>query len=243
MRRASHHRGVARQIALSDDFTCCASRMRRVQVLSSAGSRGVRRRDGSRYATLAGMQRTDVAPLAARFPQVSAAWLSRRWYYTPKAHHAYSVRQVSPGDRRLLAEFALALARTAPERERASANELSEILFEHVILAGSTDAVGFAALENTTAGDRVIGVCACAPARADGAAFRIAVSDAYRDEQIGRNLLGTLVRHARRIGISRLVGEMHWSNRPMQTLALSMGFLVEPVPRDRNLRRVVLALK
>jgi hypothetical protein len=36
---------------------------------------------------------------------------------------------------------------------------------------------------------------------------------------------------------------MFWSNRPMQMLAMSMGFAVEPLPRDRNLRRLVLALK
>jgi hypothetical protein len=36
---------------------------------------------------------------------------------------------------------------------------------------------------------------------------------------------------------------MHWSNRPMQMLAMSMGFTVEPVARDRHLRRLVLALK
>jgi hypothetical protein len=29
----------------------------------------------------------------------------------------------------------------------------------------------------------------------------------------------------------------------MQMLAMSMGFIVEPVARDRNLRRLVLALK
>jgi hypothetical protein len=36
---------------------------------------------------------------------------------------------------------------------------------------------------------------------------------------------------------------MQWANRPMQMLALAMGFVVEPVARDRNLRRLVLTLK
>jgi hypothetical protein len=36
---------------------------------------------------------------------------------------------------------------------------------------------------------------------------------------------------------------MHWSNRPMQMLAQSMGFTVQPAPGDRNRRRLVLALK
>jgi len=189
------------------------------------------------------MQRTAVAPLNTHFPQgVAGAWLARRWYYTP-THRSYSVRQISPGDRRLLAEFALGLSRTAPERERAAAHALTELLFEHVILGGNAAAVGFAALENTAAGDRVIGACACLTARDDGASFSIAVADSHRDEQIGRNLLGTLVRHAKRVGIHRLAGEMQWSNRPMQMLAMSMGFAVEAVPHDRNLRRIVLALK
>jgi hypothetical protein len=29
----------------------------------------------------------------------------------------------------------------------------------------------------------------------------------------------------------------------MQMLAMSMGFVVEPMPRDRNLRRLILTLK
>jgi len=69
------------------------------------------------------------------------------------------------------------------------------------------------------------------------------VAGGYRDEQVGRTLLATLVRHARRAGIPRLSAEMFWSNRAMQLLAMSMGFVVEPVTRDRNLRRLVLALK
>jgi len=36
---------------------------------------------------------------------------------------------------------------------------------------------------------------------------------------------------------------MLWSNRPMQMLAMSMGFAVEPLARDRTLRRLVLSLK
>jgi len=188
------------------------------------------------------MQRLAATPYTAR-PQLPAnTWLARRWYYTPRSHRSYSVRQISPGDRRLLAEFALELARTAPERERSSVQALTGMLFDHVIMPGAGDAAGFAALENTAAGDRVIGVCACTP-RHDGAEFRVAVAHTHREEQIGRNLLATLLRHARRIGVARLAGETHWSNRPMQLLAMSMGFLVEPVARDRSLRRLVLALK
>jgi GNAT superfamily N-acetyltransferase len=216
----------------------------RVQVFSSAVSRGVRRRDGSRYATFTSMHRTAAAPLVARVPHgMTSAWLARRWYYTPKSHRAYSVRQISPGDRRLLAEFALGLSRTAGERELITLHTLTDMLFDRVISAGIHNAVGFAALENTAAGDRVIGVCAYAPAAKDTADLCIAVAHAYREEQIGRNLLSTLLRHAKRAGVPRLAGEMHWSNRPMQMLALSMGFVVEPVSQDRNLRRLVLTLK
>ena len=101
--------------------------------------------------------------------------------------------------------------------------------------------MGFAALENTAAGDRVIGV-APAPPGEDGADSTCAVGT-YREEQVGRTCWQTLLRHARRVGIARLAGEMHWSNRPMQMLAMSMGFVVEPVARDRNLRLLVLTLK
>jgi GNAT superfamily N-acetyltransferase len=190
------------------------------------------------------MQRTAVAPFNTRFPRgVSSAWLARRWYYTPKSRRAYSVRQISPGDRRLLAEFALGLTRAAPEREQAVIQELNGLLFDHVIASGLDEAVGFAALENTAAGDRIVGVAAYAPAGKEGAEFRVAVAGPYREEQVGRTLLATLVRHARRAGIPRLFAEMFWSNRPMQMLGMSMGFVVEPVARDRNLRRLVLTLK
>jgi len=170
------------------------------------------------------------------------AWSARRWYYTPKSHRAYSVRQISPGDRRLLAEFALGLSRTAPEREAAAALAMTSMLFDRVILADEHGAAGFAALESTTAGDRVVGVAAYAPS-VDGADCCVAVAKSYRDEQVGRTLLLALARHARRVGITRLSGDMCWSNRPMQMLAMSTGFVVEAVPRDRNLRRLVLALK
>jgi GNAT superfamily N-acetyltransferase len=216
--------------------------LRHVQVFSSIASHGFRRHVGSRYATLPAMQRVANAHSIIRFPHgVAGAWLARRWYYMPRSRRAYSVRQISQGDRRLLAEFALNLARTAPEREQPAARAVSDLLFEHV-LTNAVDAVGFAALENTAAGDRVIGVAACLR-DADGAQFAVAVADGYRDEQVGRTLLSTLVRHARRAGIPRLTGEMCWSNRPMQMLAMSMGFVVEPVARDRNLRHLVLALK
>src|SRR5205085_11205031 len=106
----------------------------RVQVFSSLAPHGVRRQDRSRYARLTAMQRTAVAPSTTRFSHgVSSAWLSRRWYYTPKSRRAYSVRQISPGDRRLLAEFALGLTRAAPERELAVIQEMNGLLFDHVI--------------------------------------------------------------------------------------------------------------
>jgi GNAT superfamily N-acetyltransferase len=191
-----------------------------------------------------GMQRTATAAFPPRFPQgATNGWLSRRWYYTPRSHRAYSVRQISPGDRRLLAEFALALNEAAANRELQSMRDLSDMLFDRVIAAGCDTAVGFAALESTAAGDRVIGVAAYAPVGEDYANFSTAVARTHREEQVGRTLLATLLRHAKRVGVRRLVGEMFWSNRPMQMLAMSMGFSVEQLPQDRNLRRLVLALK
>jgi len=180
------------------------------------------------------MQRTDFAPFHARHAAPPHTWLARRWYYTPRSHRAYSVRQVSPGDRRLLAEFVLT---------HAGVKELNDLLFERVLASGTDNAVGFAALESTAAGDRVIGAAAYAPNDDDRASFSLAVAPTYREEQVGRVLLSTLLMHAKRVRVQRLTGEMHWSNRPMHMLALSMGFMVEPVPGDRTLRRLVLALK
>ena len=192
------------------------------------------------------MQRHAAAPYIARFPQgLPGTWITRRWYYMPKSRRAYSVRQISPGDRRLLAEFALELSRLAPEREMSAVRDITGLLFDRVLATGAHSAVGFAALESSTAGDRIIGTAAYAPGQpvSDSAEFSIAVAAAYRAEQVGTTLLSALVRDARRVGVTRLSTEMLWSNRPMQLLAQSMGFAVEPVARDRNLRRLVLALK
>jgi GNAT superfamily N-acetyltransferase len=169
--------------------------------------------------------------------------LARRWYYTPKAHRAYSLRQIAPGDRRLLAEFALALSEEAAARDLPSVRELSDLLFDRVLAGGSDMAVGFIALESTVAGDRVIGATAYAPDNLDEAAFSIAVKAAFRNDQVGRMLLASLIRHARRAGIRRLSGVMDWSNRPMQLLAQSSGFSVEALATDRGRRRLVLALR
>ncbi len=163
-----------------------------MQVFSSIASRGVRRQDGSRYATLTSCRELRPIHSLRVSPSVSGAWLARRWYYTPRSRRAYSVRQISPGDRRLLAEFALGLTRAAPERERAAMQDLTALLFDRVISNSVDDAVGFAALENTAAGDRVIGVAAYAPTGKEGAEFRVAVANTYREEQVGRTLLATL---------------------------------------------------
>jgi RimJ/RimL family protein N-acetyltransferase len=170
------------------------------------------------------------------------AWITRRWYYTPRSHRAYSVRPISPGDRRLLAEFVLGLSRAAPEREQPAVRAITSLLFDQALTASSHPAVGFAALESTAVGDRIIGAAAYSSTD-EGAEFCIAVTNSYRDEQVGRTLLASLMRQARRAGVPRLTGEMQWANRPMQMLALAMGFVVEPVARDRNLRRLVLTLK
>jgi RimJ/RimL family protein N-acetyltransferase len=188
------------------------------------------------------MQRVAFAPsFAARMPELKpGVWLSRRWYYTPKTRRAYSVRQISPGDRRLLAQFVVEIEAVATERHQPSLRDLTTILFDRVIVGAGEGAV---ALENTPGGDRVVGVCAYVPSGHEGADFTIAVSHSFRGEQLGRTLLETLVRHAKRVGIRRLTAEMTWSNRAMHSLATSMGFQVLPLQRDRNLRLLVLDLK
>ena len=213
-------------------------------VFLSAASRGVRRRHRARYANLRAMQRVAFAPLIPpRMPPVINAWLARRWYLTLKTGRSYSVRQVSPGDRRQLAEFVLELSARNSEREQSALHDLTTMLFERVIGGPNDGALAFAALENTHGSDRVIGVCAYAPASPDGANFVVAVANSYREEQVGRTLLSTMLRQAKRVGVRRLSGEMAWSNRAMQSLATSMGFSVEPLPRDRERRLLVLDLK
>lgn len=188
------------------------------------------------------MQRLAFATtFAARMPEIkSGAWLARRWYYTPDTRRAYSVRQVSPGDRRLLAQFMVDLESDGGERDQPAHRELTSLLFDRVIVGGGD---GVIALENTPCGDRVIGVCAYAASSPDGADFSIAVAGSFREEQVGRTLLTTLLRHAKRVGVRRLTGEMTWSNRAMHALAVATGFQVLPLQRDRNARLLVLDLK
>lgn len=183
------------------------------------------------------------APASPQTLSTAGGWLARRWYYTPKSRRAYSVRQVAPGDRRLLAEFAMSLGQATPDRDLGPVRELSDLLFDRVLAGGNDRAVGFAALEGTSAGDRVIGVTAYAPISPEEATFSIAVAPGFRDEQLGRTLLATLIRHAKRVGLRSLAGEMTWSNRPMQLLAQAMGFSVEAVAGDRSRRSLVLTLK
>jgi acetyltransferase len=174
---------------------------------------------------------------------MSGAWLARRWYLTHKTRRAYSVRPVSPGDRRLLAHFTHELGATASERDQPALRELTTILLDRVIVGSDDGTVAFVALENAEGSDRVIGACAYATAGSEGAEFTIAVANSHRGEQVGRTLLSTLLRQAKRVGIRRLTGEMIWSNRPMQSLATSLGFQVLPSPRDRNVRLLVLEIK
>lgn len=197
-------------------------------------------RDTRRYRP---MRTATAHPTARHTNNVHGSWLARRWYYTPKSRRAYSVRQISPGDRRLLAEFSVALNQGG-DRDTDSLRVLNELLFDRVIASSGSDrSMGFAALEGTAAGDRVIGVAAYAPQSLDDATFSVAVAAGHREEQVGRILLSTLIRHARRVGVRRLLGTMLWSNRAMHMLAQSMGFAIEPVAGDRNARRLVLALK
>ncbi len=187
------------------------------------------------------MHRAFVAPHPTPSAPGVGAWLARRWYYTPRTRRAYSVRQISPGDRRLLAEFVATLAQATPATGAADVQVLTRVLFDRVI--GPGDSVGFAALENTAGGDRVVGAAAYASEDGQTATFSVAVANSFRDEQVGRTLLSTLLRHAKRVGVPRLEGEMFWSNRAMQMLAMSMGFGVEPVQGDRNRRLLALRLK
>jgi RimJ/RimL family protein N-acetyltransferase len=173
---------------------------------------------------------------------MTGAWLARRWYLTHKTRRSYSVRQVSPGDRRLLAEFLVELKAGATERDQGSLQDLTTLLFDRVIV-DADGATALVALENVDDADRVIGVCGYAPSSQDGADFSIAVANSHRQEQVGRTLLAALLRQAKRAGVRRLSGEMAWSNRAMQSLATSMGFQVLPLPRDRSYRLLVLELK
>jgi RimJ/RimL family protein N-acetyltransferase len=185
------------------------------------------------------MHRAAIAPYPTRFSQGSSgAWLARRWFHTPRTRRAYSVRQISPGDRRLLAEFSLGITPATSDDMRV----LTTLLFDRVIGEAHDDATGFVALEGTTAGDRVIGACAYAPSRPDGGTFSLAVANSFREEQVGRTLLTMLLRHAKHVGVQRLEGEMAWSNRAMQMLAMSMGFTVEPHASDRSRRLLSLRL-
>ena len=136
------------------------------------------------------MHRTDIAPIHARFPLGgSIGSLARRWYYTPRSHRAYSVRQISPGDRRLLAEFALALTQSTPDRELAGVRQLTDVLFDRVISRAATRR--WDSLRSSPPGRAIVSSerWRYAPTSRENADFCIAVAHTHREEQVGRTLL------------------------------------------------------
>ena len=199
-----------------------------------------------RYGNLHPMHRTDLAPFHARFPQGAAhTWLARRWYYTPRI--ASRVQRAADLARAIAACWRSSRWRSTrhtADRELACMQELSDMLFDRVIAGGADNAVGFAALENTAGGDRVIGVAAYAPderserqLQSRGGAARIAknrwAASCCRRWCAMRNASACRASWARCTGPT---GRCRCS--PCRWVSRSSRW-----PRDRNLRRLVLTLK
>ena len=193
------------------------------------------------------MHRTDLAPFHARFPQGAAhTWLARRWYYTPRSHRAYSVRQISPGDRRLLAEFALTLGTsTRTDRElRLGAGAQRHVVRPRDRRRRRQCGGICRAREHRGRGSRDRRRAPTHPTNEDSASFSIAVAqhvsrgagrthsavDAAASCEARRRAAPDRRDASGRTGRCRC-SPCRWASRS------------SPMPRDRNLRRLVLPLK
>jgi acetyltransferase len=87
---------------------------------------------------------------------------------------------------------------------------------------------------------RQIGVARCV-ADADGTAaeFAVVVADEWQNRGVGTRLLCELMRAARAAGLRRIWGDILASNHRMLALMTSLGFELQPAPKDPLLRRAV----
>jgi acetyltransferase len=76
----------------------------------------------------------------------------------------------------------------------------------------------------------------------DTCEFAIVVADAWQRRGLGRLLLSRLIAVARSRGMKQMLGHVLAGNPPMLAMCTRLGFEIQPVPGDPNLRTAVLAL-
>ena len=165
-------RPTARWLAMRD----ACSPMHRTDIAPNSCALSSRRAPSARSRVAGTTRRARIAPTACgRSPRATGAcWRSLRWRSTQS--HA--------------------------DRELAACVQLTDLLFGRVIVAGSDTAAGFAALETTAAGDRVIGAVAYAPDQPrERGRFCIAVAKPIARSRWGARCSSTLLRHAKRVGV------------------------------------------
>lgn len=143
---------------------------------------------------------------------------------------------LTPGDAGEVQAFVRGLSsRSRYERFFTPMAELSPKQLERI-----TASTGFSIGAFDTAG-RLVGLAEYARSSDGEAEFAIVVADAWQGQGLGAQLVGALLEHAKRSGISRLAGVTHARNRAMRLLARRLGFGVRP-DEDPDLVRVELAL-
>lgn len=146
------------------------------------------------------------------------------------------LRALTPGDAGDIQAFVRGLSsRSRYERFFTPIAELSPKQLERI-----TASAGFSIGAFDTAG-RLVGLAEYARSSDGEAEFGIVIADERQGQGLGARLVGALLEHAKRSGISRLAGVTHARNRAMRLLARRLGFGVRP-DEDPDLVRVELAL-
>lgn len=134
-----------------------------------------------------------------------------------------AVRRAGMADAAAMQHFVRRLSsRTRVERFFSPINELSRSQLER-LLGGR--GLCLAAFDDAGA---LVAHAQYAPDEGRSAEFGIVLADAWQARGLGRQLLGGLIDHARRAGISNLNGVALSDNGRMRRLASRLGFALKP---------------
>lgn len=157
---------------------------------------------------------------------------------------AVQVRPIAPDDATLLGEFVRSLSPAARRRRfHAGVRELPLALLQRFTNVDRRHDMAFIATVDEDGQRRCVGEAryAAVAGALDTREFAITVGDDHQHRGLGTELLERLLRHARRMGVCWLHGDVQRDNAPMLALARKLGFALQHHPDDATLLRVVRA--
>ena len=125
-------------------------------------------------------------------------------------------RPLAPHDAERVQRFVTGLSpRSRRERYFSAIRELTPRQLERTLHLASTNDASLAAFD----GDALVALAECVQGE-----FALVVADAWQGSGLGRELMGRLLAHARRVRLPALHGVVRIGNRAMLRLAASFGF-------------------